>query len=88
MTNKARGVLYIGVASQLAERVRQHRAGEGSRFCARYNLTRLVLAESHETIDDAIRREKQLKQWRRQWKIELVEAANPEWRDLFDEIWV
>jgi putative endonuclease len=85
MTNRARGVLYVGVTADLAARVLQHRAGTGSAFCRRYRLQRLVLAEWHDEIEDAIRREKLLKPWKRAWKIELVEAANPGWRDLFDE---
>ena len=86
MTNHVGGVLYIGVTADLAARVAQHRHGKGSAFCRRYKLTRLVLAEHHETIDDAIRREKLLKTWKRAWKIELIEAANPQWRDLWDDI--
>jgi putative endonuclease len=86
MTNKPRGVLYIGVAALLGQRAQQHRDGKGSKFCAKYNLKLLVLAEHHDTIDDAIRREKLLKEWKRAWKIELIERFNPEWRDLFDEI--
>lgn len=82
MTNRAYGVLYIGVTADLAARIVQHRAGEGSTFCRRYRLDRLVLVERHGTIDDAIRREKLLKTWNRAWKIELIEAANPQWRDL------
>ena len=82
ITNHVRGVLCVGVTAYLVERVAQHREGKGSSFCRNYNLTRLVLAEPHDTIDDAIRREKQLKAWQRKWKIELIEAANPQWRDL------
>jgi putative endonuclease len=66
--------------------VAQHRAGKGSAFCRKYNLRRLVLAEQHDTIDDAIVREKLLKTWKRAWKIELIEAANPEWRDFREHI--
>lgn len=83
MTNRPRGVLYIGVTSGLAERVTAHREGRGSAFCRRYNCTRLVLAEPHDTIDAAITREKALKAWRRAWKDRLVEESNPEWQDLF-----
>jgi putative endonuclease len=86
MTNHVRGVLYIGVTADLAARVAQHRSGEGSAFCRRYRLTRLVLAEHHDSIDDAIRREKLLKTWQRRWKIELIERANPAWRDLWDDM--
>lgn len=84
MTNKPRGVLYTGVTADLAARVSQHRAGEGSRFCKRYNLTRLVLVEWHDDIEVAIAREKAIKEWKRAWKIELIEASNPDWPDLFD----
>jgi len=86
MTNHVRGVLYVGVTANLAARIAQHRAGEGSAFCRKYKLRRLVLAEHHDTIDDAIRREKLLKTWKRAWKIELIETANREWRDLWEEM--
>ena len=86
MTNHVRGVLYIGVTANLAARVAQHRAGEGSGFCKKYKLTRLVLAEHHDTIDDAIRREKLLKTWKRARKVELIERSNPGWRDLWEDI--
>jgi putative endonuclease len=86
MTNRPRGVLYTGVAADLATRIAQHRVGEGSVFCRRYRLTRLVLAEQHDMIDDAIRREKLLKTWKRAWKIALIEVANPQWRDLWEEM--
>ena len=78
MTNRARGVLYVGVTADIAARAWQHRNGEGSDFCRRDKLRRLVLAESHATIDEAILREKMLKAWKRAWKIELIEASNPQ----------
>jgi len=86
MTNKPRGVLYVGVTAQLPTRIVQHRDGKGSAFCRRYNLTMLVHAESHATIEEAIVREKALKAWKREWKVELIEAANPEWQDLFGHL--
>ncbi len=86
MTNKPRGVLYTGVCARLGQRVHQHREGTGSRFCARYNCTLVVLAEPHDRIEDAIVRKKRIKQWQRDWKIDLIEQSNPEWRDLFDLI--
>jgi len=86
MTNHVRGVLYIGVTADLAARVAKHREGEGSAFCRKYRLRRLVLAERHDSIEDAIRREKLLKTWRRAWKIELIEQANPSWRDLWEDM--
>ncbi len=84
MTNRYRGTLYTGVTADLAARVTQHREGKGSNFCAEHNLTRLVWAESADNIELAIAHEKRLKRWRRDWKLELIEKANPEWRDLFD----
>ena len=86
MTNKVRGVLYIGVTSDLGARVAQHRNGTGSAFCKKYGLTRLVLAEPHDDITLAINREKALKAWKRDWKIRLIEESNPDWRDFSDLI--
>ena len=86
MTNKRDGVLYIGVTADLPVRIVQHREGKGSAFCRRYGLDRLVYAEPHEDIHDAITREKAMKAWRRAWKIELIEQANPEWNDLFQHL--
>lgn len=83
LTNKPHGVLYIGVTSDIAARMVQHRAGTGSSFCRRYGLKCLVLAERHENIVDAIAREKALKAWKRDWKIRLIEENNPHWDDLF-----
>ena len=82
MTNKPRGVLYIGVTSDLHARVDQHRVGTGSSFCRRYGLNRLAYVEHYDSIDDAIAREKAMKAWNRAWKIQLIEKVNPEWTDL------
>jgi putative endonuclease len=86
MTNRYDRVLYTGVTADLAARVWQHRTGEGSRFCKRYNLTKLVLVEEYPTIEEAIVREKRIKEWKHAWKVELIEKSNPEWHDLFDDI--
>ena len=86
MTNAPFGTLYIGVTSDLAARVWQHRTGQGSQFCKRYGLTRLVYAEEAPTIVEAIAREKAMKAWKRRWKTELIEKANPSWDDLFERI--
>ena len=86
MTNKPHGVLYTGVAADIVVRVAQHREGGGSSFCRRYNLTRLVHAEHYPTIDEAIAREKAIKEWKRLWKLRLIQEANPEWRDLWETI--
>lgn len=82
MTNKLGGVLYIGVTADLPARIYQHQTGQGSAFCRKYGLTRLVLVEEYPAIGEAIAREKAMKAWQRQWKIELIEASNPDWSDL------
>jgi putative endonuclease len=87
MTNKPRGTLYLGVTADLVRRVSEHKQLTGRSFTARYNLDKLVWYEQHQHIELSIQRETSLKRWYRAWKIELVEAANPTWRDLFDEIY-
>ena len=86
MTNRPRGVLYIGVTANFAGRIWQHRNGDGSDFCKRYNLDRLVLVELHGSIEEAIAREKAMKAWKRDWKIELIERGNPQWLDLWEQL--
>jgi putative endonuclease len=86
MTNKPHGVLYIGVTSDLSARVCQHREGTGSTFVRKFNCTRLVFAEPHVTIDEAIAREKAMKAWPRLWKLRLIQEHNPEWRDLYSDL--
>ncbi|HVL77683.1 MAG TPA: GIY-YIG nuclease family protein [Sphingomicrobium sp.] len=85
MADRYCGTLYIGVTSDIAARVWAHREGRGSKFCARYGLTKLVYSEQ-ATIEDAIAREKAMKKWNRAWKIELIERTNPDWDDLFETI--
>ena len=86
VTNKPYGTLYIGVTSNLVQRIHQHREGIVPGFTSKYLLKRLVYFEQFGTIELAITREKQLKNWRRPWKINLIEAANPQWRDLAEDI--
>jgi putative endonuclease len=81
LTNRRR-TLYIGFTNDLARRLYQHKAGLMSGFTSRYNVDRLVHFEAFSDVRDAKRREKQLKGWRRDRKIELIEAENPEWEDL------
>ena len=83
MANRYRGGMYVGVTADLVRRVSQHRAGEGSQHVADFGKTRLVFSERHEEIVPTIAREKRLKKWRREWKFALIEAANPDWRDLW-----
>ncbi|RWP24042.1 GIY-YIG nuclease family protein [Mesorhizobium sp.] len=81
--SQKRGTIYIGVTNDLGRRMPEHRSGQGSRFTSRYCVQRLVWYEEHFDIRDAIQREKSLKRWPRQWKIELAEKTNPEWFELF-----
>jgi putative endonuclease len=82
MTDQRRGVLYVGVTSQLPTRAQQHRDGEIAGFTRQHGCKSLVWFETHDDIEAAIRREKLIKRWRRAWKIALVEERNPEWADL------
>ena len=86
MANRYRGTIYIGVTSSLAHRVQQHRDGNGSRFARSYGCKKLVYAEQHATIVEAIAREKHLKKWNRDWKIRLIEELNPEWLDRYNDL--
>jgi len=76
------GTLYIGVTSNLMQRLAQHRAGTFGGFTKQYAVHRLVWFEMHETMEAAITREKQLKNWRRDWKCNLIERENPDWTDF------
>lgn len=82
LTNQKNGTLYIGVTSNVARRLSEHREGTGSEFTNKYGLTILVYCEEHASAYDAIAREKQLKNWKRQWKIDLIEEINSSWDDL------
>jgi putative endonuclease len=86
LASKYQGVLYIGVTSNLPQRIWQHKHKLIDGFSRQYNVDRLVWFELHEEMYAAITREKQIKKWNRTWKIELIEAANPDWKDLFEEI--
>jgi putative endonuclease len=85
MTNAHNTTLYTGVTNELQRRVLEHRAGKGSGFTKKYNITKLVYVESGDDINSAIAREKQLKAGSRRKKVELIESINPEWKDLFEE---
>ena len=86
MADRYRGTLYVGVTAHLHARILQHRSGEGSDFCRRYGLNRLVWVDYGDSITECIAQEKRLKRWRREWKFALVEQANPDWRDLSDAL--
>lgn len=80
------GTLYVGVTSDLVKRVYEHKAKLVKGFTSRYNVDKLVWFEQSESIESAIAREKQLKEWKRAWKIELIEETNPYWNDLYASI--
>ena len=84
ITNKPGGVIYVGMTNDLRKRLDEHRSGLGSKFTSKYKLYRLVYFEEFRDVNDAIRREKQIKSGSRTKKIELIEMENPEWRDLMD----
>jgi len=80
------GTLYVGLTNNLVRRAFEHRNGLVSGFTKRYGVKRLVYFEEHTTAYEAIQREKNIKHWPREWKIDLIVSVNPNWRDLFDEI--
>ncbi len=82
LASKRYGTLYIGITNDLRRRMEEHRLGLGSKFVKQYRVTRLVYVEAFDDPESAIRREKQLKKWNRDWKIRLIEEDNLEWRDL------
>lgn len=86
LANYNRNVLYVGVTTDLVYRVGKHKKGEGAKFTAKYNVKYLMHVEEYSDIDRAIQREKQLKNWRHQWKINLIKQSNPVMKDLWDDI--
>lgn len=86
VTNKPNGTFYIGVTSNLVQRIWQHKNKVVKGFTAKYGLHKLVWYEQHETMESAIGREKAMKFWKRRWKLNAIEQLNPDWRDLYDEI--
>jgi putative endonuclease len=86
MASKPNGVLYIGVTSNLAQRVYQHKQGLLGGFSQKYNVKRLVYYELHNDMENAIKWEKRLKKYPRQWKINLIEQDNPTWEDLYTSL--
>ena len=86
LASRRNGTLYTGVTSDLVQRVWQHKNDLGQGFTRKYRVHTLVWYEPHATMESAITREKAIKEWKRAWKLELIEAFNPEWRDLYEEI--
>ncbi|MBN1378160.1 MAG: GIY-YIG nuclease family protein [Gammaproteobacteria bacterium] len=86
LASRKNGTLYIGVTSNLIKRIWEHKNNQADGFTKKYQVHQLVYYERHESAESAIHREKRLKEWQRQWKIELIEAGNPDWRDLYSYI--
>ena len=86
LANKRNGTLYVGVTSDLIKRIWQHKTNAVKGFTERYSVHQLVWYELHETMESAIRKEKMLKNWKRVWKLELIEKSNPNWQDLYGTI--
>jgi putative endonuclease len=83
LSNRRHGTLYVGVTNDIVRRVHEHRTGAVDGFTKRHGLHRLAFFETHETVPLAIEREKQLKRWKRDWKVRLIEETNPDWDDLY-----
>jgi putative endonuclease len=86
LCDKPYGTLYVGVTSNLARRVYEHKIGEIEGFTKKYDLKTLVYYEAHNDIEEAILREKRIKRWRRDWKIDLIHQNNRDWKDLYEEL--
>jgi putative endonuclease len=87
LANKPNGVLYVGVTSNLVKRVSEHKEKFHAGFTKRYGVDQLVWYEVFDDIEAAIQREKQIKKWNRAWKVRRILDSNPEWKDLFADIW-
>ena len=86
MASGEKGTLYVGVTNDLIRRVYEHKNGLAKGFTSRYAVHQLVWFESTPSIEAAIHKEKQIKNWKREWKIEMIEKDNPQWRDLYDTL--
>jgi putative endonuclease len=86
LASRYRGTMYVGVTNDLSRRVGEHKAGHVPGFTKRYKTNSLVYSEEYSSILEARARERVLKRWRREWKFELIEAINPRWHDLSDEL--
>ncbi|MDD4477244.1 MAG: GIY-YIG nuclease family protein [Patescibacteria group bacterium] len=87
LSNKKNGTLYVGITNNLIRRIYEHKNNLVGGFTKKYDIHNLVYYEQYDSVDDAISREKQMKKWNRKWKIELIEKDNPNWRDLYEELY-
>lgn len=86
LASKQNGTLYIGVTSDLIKRIYQHKSNFVEGFTEKHHVHHLVWYEIHESAESAITREKQIKKWKRKWKLRLIESANPDWEDLYSNL--
>jgi len=86
LASRKHGTLYVGVTNDLVRRVHEHTSGMVGGFTSKYHVTRLVWFETHDDVTAAIKREKEMKKWRREWKISLIERDNPDWLDITESI--
>ena len=86
LTNKRNGTLYVGVTSDILKRIYEHKYKLTEGFTEKYDLKQLVFYEIHNDIEEAILREKRIKKWNRQWKINLIQKNNPQWNNLYESI--
>jgi putative endonuclease len=86
LASKRNGTLYTGVTNNLPARIYAHKLGMGSAFTRKYNVKTLVWYEVHDVVTEAIRRETNIKRWKRQWKLALIEKDNPDWDDLYETL--
>ncbi|MCX6640937.1 MAG: GIY-YIG nuclease family protein [bacterium] len=86
LANKRNGTLYIGVTTDLIRRISEHKRDLIGGFTKKYCCHQLVYFEEHDSVEQAIVREKNMKEWKRKWKLELIEKTNPDWKDLWDDL--
>ena len=86
LASERNGTLYVGVTSNLAQRIWQHKTGAVDGFTRKYGVAQLVWYEIHENMESAILREKRIKEWKRSWKLDLIESMNPHWNDLYHSL--
>jgi len=86
MASKKNGTLYVGVTNNIIRRSTEHREGKVAGFTKKHRVKLLVYYECYDRIEDAIQREKCVKEWQREWKLKLIEGMNPEWRDLYEDV--
>ena len=86
MTSRRNGTLYVGITEDLVKRIVRHKKRWASAFTTKYDVNKLVYYEKHKNLEEALKREKRVKKWNRQWKMRLIESQNPDWKDLFGEV--